>query len=83
MWHLQANHRGTRNDAVAPPSHPVGNLRITLAWLLDSTRRHLKAFVKPTEAPNLGATPLKIRGHLTYTMLGLHEIDAPRRHERS
>lgn len=78
MWHVQAS---TRTNGVAPPSYTVSPIRITFAWLLDSARRHLKAFVKPTDPPNVRTSAREKKSGAGYTMLGISEVDGPRRHQ--
>ena len=78
MWHLQAS---TRSDDVVPTSHNVGHMRTALARLLDPVGRHLKAFVKPTEVPNIRTAARERKSGVGTAMLGISEINPPQRHK--
>ena len=71
--HRQTNYHGSREYAVDRPNKAaVGQLRLTLAWLLDSARRRAEPLLRYLRLPTGTAD------HSDFTWLGSAELRSPR-----
>ena len=75
-WHHQTNYHGSREYASdAAERVVVGQLRLTLAFLLDAARRRFNALLGRA-APPTSTTILKMGDRRGFTVLGLPGFDA-------
>ena len=68
-WPRQTNYHGTREyEADRPSQRPVGQLRLTTAWLFETAKRWLEPVLRSTPADHVG-----------FTRLGTADLHLPRR----